>query len=96
MVIMNRNNNPASEKQTTLMNLFRMINIEAAIKKAPVNNIVYPPPGKNDDIIPRNVSVIKKWFSPIIPKGSAKRILPIVAMFFMNSDFNYLNFCLTV
>jgi hypothetical protein len=96
MVIMNRNNKPASEKQTVLINLFRMMNIEAAIKNTPVNNIVYPPPGKKDDIIPRKVSVIKKWFRPIIPKGSANRILPIVAMFFMNSVFNGLWFYLTV
>ena len=60
MVTIKRNNKPASEKQTTLMNLFRMIHIEAAIKKAPVNKIVNPPPGKNEDIIPRKVSVIKK------------------------------------
>ena len=60
MVTIKRNNNPATEKQTILMNLFRMINIEAAIKNTPVNIMVYPPPGKKDDIIPRNVSVIKK------------------------------------
>ena len=37
-----------------------LLQTDAAINSEPVNKMVYPPPGINDDIIPRNISVIKK------------------------------------
>ena len=81
------NNKAAKPKQAILMNLLSIMLILKVISKAPVSKMVYAPPGIKVDIIPRKTSVIKKWFRPIIPKGSAKSIRPRIARFFMISTF---------
>lgn len=83
MVVIKMKSKAARPKQAILMFLFSIILILATINSKPETNIVYAPPGMNEDIMPIKTSVIKKWFNPSIPKGKANKIRPKIASFFM-------------
>jgi len=68
----------ARSKHDSFMYFFRMMLMLAAIRQAPVNRIIKPPPGMNEVSIPLKKSLTMKWFMPIMPNGIANRMRPAV------------------
>lgn len=78
MVKMKRPRSIVSNQHEMTMYFLNIMLIDAATKRTPVNTTVNPPPGIIEVSIPLKKSTTKKWFTPITPKGMAKRIRAMV------------------